>query len=446
MGANFTILNDTSDDWMTHVHHHNHISDLVEKGVLPLTDGDAPATFKSLSKKLATRLGEHKFNIIHPHDKQLHGKFPVNKDLTVEALRVREEEGNFKVERLMMKVKAGARDNGNIDFSMKDALEKNGVELVHEVKFENKSADWGKIAQKIASLVRNEKMGPPFLRLSFHDSATFHRELGKGGGGTVRFLLPDGKKPDDLRSLPQHAGLARPIKALEPIKAKFDVSWADILQFAAVVTVKVLGGPSIPFRPGRTDLTEKDADEIIAFYQKKYDKLFKHFMLPKPNWPDLVVRMYNEKYGFGIRQIVTLNGAHCLGGTNFPNGKKARTWTNTPQKFSNQYFVNIRDMEWPAGDTIRANEAEDVKGTRLIWREKEDTLVLLETDFILKTNLSRVSNEEFEEFKKVGEEYAADENLFFNDFADTFSKLSDMGWNNLGELVNLDNVNLQTEE
>jgi len=280
--------------------------------------------------------------------------------------------------------------------------------------------------------------GPPFLRLSFHDFGTFHVEHGKGGGASVRLLLPDGKKPDELTSLPQNAGLMRTIKALEPIHKEFDISWSDLFVFAGVVAVKTLGGPTIPFKFGRVDLEEKEAEDLMNFYKNKYANSGHHWklmVLPKPNHPELLVKFYKEKFGFGIRDIVTFNGAHTVGGTTFPD-KVKRTWTSTPQKFSNNYYVGLFNLNWPPDGTLPAHdEDKEDKDKRLVWRDGDDQkLILLETDFCQKTNLNRIEDEIHQEMRKIAEEYAADENSFFRNFADVFSRASEMGWSNLQQV------------
>jgi catalase (peroxidase I) len=101
----------------------------------------------------------------------------------------------------MMKVRSGATDNSNHDFKLSDGLKLKGISLLFETDFQNEGVkmNWKVITEKIADLVTNKKLGPSFLRLAFHDFGTFHREFGKGaGGGSVRFLLPDGKSKDSL--------------------------------------------------------------------------------------------------------------------------------------------------------------------------------------------------------------------------------------------------------
>jgi len=237
-----------------------------------------------------------------------------------------------------------------------------------------------------------------------------------------------------LLCLPQNAGLIGTIKLLEPIHKDFNISWSDLFVFAGVVAVKTLGGPSIPFKSGRVDWEQKDSEELMNFYKNKYSSEvpnWKLMVLPKPNHAELLVKFYKEKYGFGIREIVTFNGAHTVGGTNFPDGVH-RTWTNTPQKFTNAYYTGLFNLAWGPQNTMVAHDDDKGDtGNRLIWRDgKDNKLVLLETDFVQRTNL-RVENEVHVEMKKIAQEYAASESAFFTNFVEVFAKASELGWNNL---------------
>ena len=88
------------------------------------------------------------------------------------------------------------------------------------------------------------------LRLAWHASGTYDKETGTGGsnGATMRF------SPESNHGA--NAGLEHARKFLEPFKTQFPwISYADLWSLAGVVAVQELGGPVIPWRPGRADLT-----------------------------------------------------------------------------------------------------------------------------------------------------------------------------------------------
>jgi len=243
------------------------------------------------------------------------------------------------------------------------------------------------------------------------------------------------KNPEDLMCLPQNGGLIGTIKLLESIQKDFNISWADLFVFAGVVAVKTLGGPSIPFKSGRVDFELKDAEDLMNFYKNKYsskEHSWKLMVLPKPNHAELLVKFYKEKFGFGVREIVTFNGAHTVGGTTFPDNVR-RTWTTTPQKFTNAYYTGLFNLAWGPSGTLQAHDDDkNETARRLIWRDGTDKkLILLETDFCQKLNLGRIDEDVHVEMRKIAEEYAADEKAFFTNFVDVYSRASEMGWNNL---------------
>jgi catalase (peroxidase I) len=431
MGANFTVVNDTIDDWMCFIDNDKNPPDLFAEKILPIKE---KSTFKNMAVNLSHDLSQKKYVLIGAHQKQRFGKFNLNKKLWVDALRARADGNLICIDRLQIPVQVGGSDNSNIDFSISEALSK-GSTQIFQTEFQNSGVDWKAIQDQIADLVRNQNAGPPFLRLAFHDFGTFHLEHGRGGGGTVRFLLPDGKKSDELCCLPQNAGLVGTIKLLEPIHKDFHISWADLFVFAGVVAVKTLGGPSIPFKSGRVDLEQKDTEDLMNFYKGKYSSAehsWKLMVLPKPNHAELLVKFYKEKFGFGIREIVTFNGAHTVGGTTFPDNVR-RTWTNTPQKFTNAYYTGLFNLGWGPGGTMQAHDDDkNETARRLIWRDgKDQKLILLETDFVQKTNLGRVEDDVHLEMRKIAEEYAADEKAFFTNFADVYTRACEMGWHDL---------------
>jgi catalase (peroxidase I) len=94
--------------------------------------------------------------------------------------------------------------------------------------------------------------GPLFVRLAWHSSGTYNYSnalVGGSNGATMRFApeASDGA----------NHGLVQAIARLAPVKTRFpEISLADLWTLSAVVAIKEMGGPAIPWRAGRTD----DAD------------------------------------------------------------------------------------------------------------------------------------------------------------------------------------------
>lgn len=102
--------------------------------------------------------------------------------------------------------------------------------------------------------------GPVFVRLAWHASGTFslvdHKAPGGSNGAGMRF----GKEKAD----PANAGLNHAIEFLEPLWQKNQwISHADLWTLAGVVAIEAMGGPKVPWQPGRSDYQdEKEAEEV----------------------------------------------------------------------------------------------------------------------------------------------------------------------------------------
>jgi len=288
--------------------------------------------------------------------------------------------------------------------------------------------DFEPLRGKIVEYTQQGK-GSIFVRLAFHDAGTFHKDLGKGGGATVRYLL----------GIAQNAGLEFIIHALEDARGELNlnpaISNADIYQFAAVVAIETMGGPRIPFRPGRVDLSEQDAQEILNFHVDHGIDI-----LPKPNNQERLRTVFG-KYNFGDKDIVVLSGAHTVGSALVPEDIDPRlpgqqhlvdvvmenprkTWSLDNQHFDNDYFVQVYKNQWSANIIFLKGE----KGKKVWFDTNTAKMMLFETDFVLITNQA---------FKKIGKLYRDDNELFKNDFAVTFQRLSELGHEStLGENIN----------
>lgn len=91
-------------------------------------------------------------------------------------------------------------------------------------------------------------IGPTLVRLAWHACGTYSKvdKTGGSNGATMRFA---GEKDWGA-----NAGLAIARDFLEPIKKKYPgISYADLWTLAGVTAIEAMGGPSIPWRAGRTD-------------------------------------------------------------------------------------------------------------------------------------------------------------------------------------------------
>ena len=90
-------------------------------------------------------------------------------------------------------------------------------------------------------------IGPTLVRLAWHASGTYsiHDKTGGSNGATMR-MSPE-------KDWGANAGLAGARSFMEPIAKKNGMSMADAWTLAGVAAIENMGGPSIPWRSGRSD-------------------------------------------------------------------------------------------------------------------------------------------------------------------------------------------------
>lgn len=89
-------------------------------------------------------------------------------------------------------------------------------------------------------------MGPLLVRLAWHASGTYDdkSKTGGSGGATMRF------EPESKHGA--NAGLDVARNHLEKIKKEHPwIGYADLWTLAGCVSVEEMGGPEVPWRPGR---------------------------------------------------------------------------------------------------------------------------------------------------------------------------------------------------
>lgn len=233
--------------------------------------------------------------------------------------------------------------------------------------------------------------GPVFVRLAWHAAGTYSAKDGSGGsdGATMRF------KPE--ASWGANAGLAVARARLEKVKAAHPgLTTADLWSLAGVVAIQAMGGPAIPWRPGRVDAP--DAAKIVP------DGRLPDASKGAPHLRDVFGRM-----GFSDREIVALSGAHALGRCHTDRSGFSGPWTFSPTTLSNDYYKLLLSETWQPKAWAGPAQFEDAK-TR--------SLMMLPTDVALVKDPL---------LKPIVEQYAADQALFFKDFAAAFAKLQELG-------------------
>ncbi|KAG8378253.1 hypothetical protein BUALT_Bualt08G0118400 [Buddleja alternifolia] len=250
--------------------------------------------------------------------------------------------------------------------------------------------------QDIKELLKTTFCHPILVRLGWHDAGTYNKDIQEwpqrgGANGSLRFEI-------ELKH-GANAGLVNALKLLQPIKDKYSsVTYADLFQLASATAIEEAGGPKIPMKYGRVDVTGPE-------------QCPEEGRLPDAGPPSPASHLRDVFYRMGLndKEIVALSGAHTLGRSrpdrsgwgkpetkytkDGPGAPGGQSWTVKWLKFDNSYFKDIKE------------------------RRDEDLLVL-PTDAVLFEDPS---------FKEYAEKYAVDQDAFFKDYAEAHAKLSNLG-------------------
>ncbi|KAL1935218.1 hypothetical protein VTP01DRAFT_4358 [Rhizomucor pusillus] len=266
------------------------------------------------------------------------------------------------------------------------------------VQEKTKKVDYNQVYKDIAELLESNpdyddgSYGPVLLRLAWHASGTYDKESKTGGsnGATMRF------EPEALHGANNGLKVARDL--LEKIHAKYpDISYGDLWTLAGVCAIQELGGPQIPWRPGRQDALSAESctpDGRLPDAAKKEDHI-----------RDIFYRM-----GFDDQEIVALTGAHVLGRCHPDRSGFEGPWQEAPTMFSNEYFKALTERKW-------VKKTLPHGGYQYVDKNNPDVM-MLPAEIAMYNDKS---------FKKYFELYAKDQDKFYEDFAKAFKKLIELG-------------------
>ncbi|CAD6916813.1 unnamed protein product [Tilletia controversa] len=232
--------------------------------------------------------------------------------------------------------------------------------------------------------------GPVLVRLAWHASGTYDKNTKSGGsnGATMRFA------PESDHGA--NAGLMVARKYMEEIHEEFPwITYSDLWTLGGVVAVQEMGGPVVPWRPGRQDALAENCtpDGRLPDGDKGPDH----------------IRFIFNRMGFNDQEIVALSGAHALGRCHTDRSGFDGPWTFSPTSFTNAYFQLLFDSKW----NLRKWEGP------IQYQDKEtSSLMMLTTDMALVQD---------KKFRKYAELYAKSEDKFFEDFSAAFNKLLELG-------------------
>jgi catalase-peroxidase len=323
--------------------------------------------------------------------------------------------------------------------------------------------------------------GPLFIRMAWHSAGTYRTGDGRGGGGRGQ------QRFAPLNSWPDNVSLDKARRLLWPIKQKYGrkISWADLMILTGNVALETMGFKTFGFAGGREDTWEPDHDvywgkEMKWLDDKRYtgDRNLENplaavqmgliYVNPEgPNGnPDPVAAARDIRETFARmamndeETVALIAGGHSFGKTHgagpashvgpepeaagleaqglgwhssFGTGKGGHaitsglevTWTQTPAKWSNNFFENLFKFEWeltksPAG--AHQWEAKNAEATIPDAHDpsKKRKPTMLTTDLALRFDPA---------YEKISRRFLENPDHFVDAFARAWFKLThrDMG-------------------
>ncbi|KAJ3091589.1 heme peroxidase [Quaeritorhiza haematococci] len=265
------------------------------------------------------------------------------------------------------------------------------------IKVEKKPLDYQEVYNYIANLLDSNSdyddgsYGPVLVRLAWHAAGTYDAKTGTGGsnGATMRF------SPESDHGA--NAGLKVARDLMEKVKEKFpEITYSDLWSLAGVCAIQEMGGPTIAWRPGRSDAPSAE--------QCTPDGRLPDATKEQSHLRDIFYRM-----GFNDQEIVALSGAHALGRCHTDRSGFDGPWTRSPVTFSNDYFKRLLEERWVW---------KKWKGPAQYVDKATGDLMMLPSDMALTKDRT---------MRKFVDVYAKDEQKFFADFAAAFQKLEELG-------------------
>ncbi|PNS16629.1 hypothetical protein CAC42_4593 [Sphaceloma murrayae] len=279
----------------------------------------------------------------------------------------------------------------------------------------SRSGDYNAVKADIAKLLHQPEYddgsaGPVLVRLAWHSAGTYDSATDTGGsnGAGMRYEAEGGD--------PANAGLQHARVFLEPVKEAHSwITYSDLWILGGIVAIREMGGPDIPFYPGRTDYVDDS-------------KLPPRGRLPDGAQGADHIRHIFYRMGFNDQEIVALSGAHNLGRCHSDRSGFEGAWVPNPTRFSNSYYKLMLSLNWK--EKVLAN------GIRQFVHVDED---LGEELMMLPTDLALVNDKAFRPWVEL---YAKDKDRFFEDFSNAFLKLVELGIerDGKGRITNIDNV------
>ena len=162
------------------------------------------------------------------------------------------------------------------------------------------------------------------MSLKFFRSGTYSQQTNDGGTtGSLQFEW----------QRPENSGLRTTVEFYLDLVRRDGISFADAVVYGGKVAVEVCGGPIIPFKFGRVDVTEADPEN----------------RLPGPAvTAEEIKNIFMRRLGLTAEETVAyIGGGHAIGGVHAENtlGVKSGPFDTTEHLWDNRFFISVKDLD-----------------------------------------------------------------------------------------------------
>ena len=246
------------------------------------------------------------------------------------------------------------------------------------------------------------------VKTAWASASTYRGSDRRGGANGARIRLA----PQKDWEVNEPAELARVLTVYEGIKADHgSVSIADLIVLGGVVgveqAIKAAGHDiAVPFTSGRGDATQEWTDvESFDVLEPKVDG-FRNYLQVRFNVPTeemLIDRA--QLLGLSAPEMTVLVGGLRVLGVNHPKAEKHGVFTDRPGQLTNDFFVNLLDMQ-TAWKQVDETADEEYVGSDRLSGEKKWTGS--RTDLVFGSNSQLRAISEFYASDDAGEKFVKD--------------------------------------
>ena len=276
------------------------------------------------------------------------------------------------------------------------------------------------IAELKETILDSELSRTQLVKTAWASASTYRDSDKRGGANGARIRLEpqkswDVNEPDELETV---------LSTYEDIQAEFNDSRSDDVR-VSLADLIVLGGTAaveqaaadagydvtVPFKPGRTDATAEQTDvESFEALKPAADGFRNYVGDEAQRKPEEILLDKAELLNLTVPELTVLVGGMRQLGVTYADSELG-VFTDEPGTLSNDFFVNLLDMdyEWVEADEENVYEIRDRETGEVEWTGSR-------VDLIFGSNAR---------LRAVSQVYAAEdgEQQFVEDFVETWSKV-----------------------